>query len=171
MDKHTVITIAAIIIIVIPFAISAANIIGAEQVQYRWDSPGMFSFFKMSTDGKLEFCNTLPFWISFEKFETMAYYQGKIIGTYTIEQFTTDPLAASIQKGIFTSEHIASAHSVMMTVDHGIRNEENRIDARQFIIKTVITTPILGLIPYDVTSQMSGLEFDAQMNTEDLYCN
>ena len=76
MDKYTIITMIAIIAIVIPFATSAINIIGAEQLQYRWDSPGMFSFFKLTTDGKLEFCNTMPFWTSFEKFKATMYYSN-----------------------------------------------------------------------------------------------
>ena len=172
MDRYTVITAAAIIIIIVPFAISAINITSAEQLQYRWDSPGMFSFFKMSTDGKLEFCNTMPFWADIERFDVIMYYQGEMIGTYAVtEPFTVNPLSSNTQKGAFTSEHISRAHSMLMTIDHEFSSGESRIDARQFVIKTVISTPILGLVPYDVTAQMSGHEFNSQMNAEDLYCN
>lgn len=172
MDRHTAITAAAIIIIVVPFAMSAINITSAEQLQYRWDSPGIFSFFKMSTDGKLEFCNVIPFWASFERFDVIMYYQGEMIGTYAItEPFTVDPLSSSTQKGVFTSEYISRAHSMLMTIDHEFSSGESRIDPRQFAVETVISTPILGLVPYDMTAQMSGREFNSQMNTKDLDCN
>ncbi len=171
MDKYTIITIIAIIAIITPFAISAVNIIGAEQLQYRWDSPGMFSFFKLSTDGKLEFCNTIPFWTNFDEFKVIMYYRGEVVGTYTVESFTINPSSASVQNGVFTSEHIARAHSMAMTIDHGINSGEFRIDERQFIIQTMISTPILGLVPYDVTTQMSGSEFNDKMNAVNLYCN
>lgn len=171
MDKHTAITVAAAVVIAVPFAISGANIAGADQTQYRWDSPGMFSYFKMSTDGSLEFCNTLPFWTSFEKFDIILHYHGEHLGTYSMGPLTMEPLSSSVHKGVFKSEQIASAHSVFMTIDFGINNGEMRIDPEQFTVKTKVATPILGLIPYHTTSEMSGIEFNDIMRADDLYCN
>ena len=171
MDKYSAITTAAIIVICIPFAVSAVNIAGAEQVQYRWDAPGMFSFFKMSTNGSLEFCNTLPFWASMDRFDITMYYQGEELGTYSTGPITMDPLASSNHKGTFKSEQIAMAHTTFMTIDHGITSGEVRIDPRNFVIQTYASTPILGLIPYQTSSQISGLDFDQMMRADDLYCN
>ena len=50
MNKHTIITSIAIIVIVIPFAYSASSIVGVQQLEYRWDNPGEFSFFAESSD-------------------------------------------------------------------------------------------------------------------------
>ena len=68
MNKHSIITTVAIIVIVIPFAYSTLSIIGSQQLEYRWHSPGEFSFFTMSNHGEIEFCNTVPFWTSFQKY-------------------------------------------------------------------------------------------------------
>lgn len=50
MNKHSII---AIIVIVLPFVHSGLSIFGMEQLEYRWDSPGQFSFFTMSNHGKI----------------------------------------------------------------------------------------------------------------------
>ncbi len=68
MNKHSIITAIAIVIIIIPFAYSGLSIVGAQQLEYRWDNPGEFTFFTMLNQGEMEFCNTIPFWITFQKF-------------------------------------------------------------------------------------------------------
>ena len=39
MNKHSIITIIAIIVIISPFAYSASSIVGVQQLEYRWDNP------------------------------------------------------------------------------------------------------------------------------------
>lgn len=171
VNRYTAITISAIIVIIAPFAVSAANIAGAEQVRYRWDSPGMFSFFKLSNGGSLEVCNTLPFWTSFESLEITAYYQGERLGAYTVGPLTMNPLESSVHEGTFSSDHIAGVYRVFMSIDHGISSGDMSIDPRFFVINAGISTPILGLVPYHTTHQVSALEFDQIMKTDDLYCD
>ena len=67
MNKYSVITVIAIIIIIIPFAYSGLNIIGANQLEYKWNSTEGFSFFAMLNNGDVEFCNPMPFPTSFQK--------------------------------------------------------------------------------------------------------
>ena len=55
MNKYSTITLIAIIIIIIPFAYSGLNIIGANQIEYKWSGSEEFSFFAMSNNGK-NFC-------------------------------------------------------------------------------------------------------------------
>ena len=50
MNKYSAITAIAIIVIVTPFVFSAMNIVGSQQLEYRWHSPGTFSFFTMLND-------------------------------------------------------------------------------------------------------------------------
>ena len=45
MNKYSAITFVAIIAIIIPFAYSGLNIIGANQLEYNWNSVEEFSFF------------------------------------------------------------------------------------------------------------------------------
>ena len=80
MNKYTAITIIAILIIIAPFAYSGINIVGAEQLQYKWSDSEKFSFFEMMNNGELELCNPMPFSISFEKLQIGSFYNAKNIG-------------------------------------------------------------------------------------------
>ena len=75
MNKHSIITAIAMVVVVIPFAHSGSSIIGVQQLEYRWDNHGEFTFFTMLKQGKVEFCNTIPFWITFQEFGISTFYQ------------------------------------------------------------------------------------------------
>ena len=171
MNKHTIITLIAIIIIVIPIAHSGLSIIGANQVEYRWDSPGQFSFFAMINNGEMEFCNNLPFWISFQNFQVSAFYQKEILGSFEVQPMTINPFSSTVKEGIFVSEQREEAQHIFMTFDFEFNGGNVRLDPNQFIIVVNTNTPILGIIPYSTTTQISGFEFDQIMNSEDLTCN
>jgi len=171
MNKYTVITIIAIIIIVISIVFSASSVIGVNQMEYRWDGPGEFNYFNMLNHGEMEFCNTLPFWMSFDRFEVVAFYQSDILGVFTISPVTMNPYSSTVEKGIFKSEEMSEAQHIFMTFDFEFNGGIIRLDPNQFIIVINADTPILGVIPYTTTSQMSGFEFDQIMNSEDLLCN
>ena len=171
MNKHSIITVIAIIVIVIPFLFSGMNILGTQQLEYRWHSPGEFSFFTMSNHGEMEFCNTLPFWMSFQEFKIAPYYTGTHMGTYTVKQLTLYPISSGVQEGIFSSEEITMAQHTFMNFDFEFDDGDIRLDPNQFIIVVQIETPILGIIPYTTTTQISGFEFDQKMKSLDLVCD
>ena len=171
MNKHTVITIIAIIVIVTPIAYSGLSIIGVKQLEYRWDNPGEFTFFTMLNHGEMEFCNTIPFWISIQKFEIETFYQSDTLGTFTVPSLSINPLSSTVDAGIFKSEEMPEAQHIFMTFDFEFNGGNIRLDPNQFIIVISADTPILGLIPYTTTTQISGFTFDKMMNAEDLTCN
>ena len=171
MNKYTAITIVAIIIIIVPFAHSGLSVIGVQQLEYRWSGPGEFSFFKMLNHGEVEICNTIPFWISFQKFEIGAFYEGKYLGTFTVNPDTLNPSTSTIQEGIFTSDELAAAQHIFMTIDFQFDGGDIRLDPNQFIVVINIDTSIIGLIPISSTSQISGFKFDQNMKAEDLTCD
>ena len=171
MNKHTIITSIAIIIIVIPFAYSASSIVGVQQLEYRWDNPGEFSFFSMLNNGEVEFCNANPFWVGFERFEVSTFYQADLLGSFSIQPLTINPYSSVIEEGVFKSEEMSEAQHIFMTFDFEFNGGNIRLDPNQFIITISADTPILGIIPYSTTTQMSGFEFDKKMNTENLSCN
>ncbi|MFQ5783122.1 MAG: thr operon leader peptide [Nitrosopumilus sp.] len=171
MNKYSIITYIAIVIIVVPFAYSGLSIFGAQNLEYRWDNPGQFSFFAMSNSGEMEFCNTMPFWISFQKFEVTPFYQHQPLGTFVTDPVTINPFSSTTQEGIFTSEEIAAAQHNFMTFDFEFNGGEIRLDPNKFIVLIHVDTPILGIIPYSTTTQISGFEFNQIMNAEDLSCN
>jgi len=171
MNKHSIITIIAIIVIVIPIAHSGLSIVGVQQLEYRWDSPGEFSYFTMLNNGEMEFCNTLPFWMSFHSFDVSAFYQKDQLGIFSVQPTTINPLSSIVKEGIFSTEEMSEAQHILMTFDFEFNGGNIRLDPNQFVIVVSANTPILGIIPYSTTMQMSGFEFDQIMNTEDLSCN
>ncbi len=116
----------------------------------------------------MEFCNSVPFWITFQKFEISAYYQSDILGSFTVQPLTINPWSSSVERGIFTSDEMSESQHIFMTFDFMFNGGNIRLDPNQFIIVINADTPILGVIPYSTTTQMSGFEFDKMMNAEDL---
>ncbi len=171
MNKHSIITIIAIIVIVTPFAYSGLSIVGVQQLEYRWDNPGEFTFFTMLNQGEMEFCNAIPFWITFQKFEISTFYQSDILGSFVVQPLTINPYSSVVQEGIFSSEEISESQHIFMTFDFMFNGGNIRLDPSQFVILITADTPILGIIPYSSTTQMSGFEFDKMMNAEDLSCD
>ena len=171
MNKHSIITAIAIVVIVIPFAHSGSSIVGVQQLEYRWDNPGEFTFFTMLNQGEMELCNTIPFWTSFQKFEIATFYQSKHLGSFMVQPLTINPYSSVVKEGIFSSEEISEAQHIFMTFDFEFNGGNIRLDPNQFTILISTDTPILGIIPYSSTSQISGFEFDKMMNAEDLSCD
>ena len=171
MNKYSVITVIAIIIIIIPFAYSGLNIIGANQLEYKWNSTEGFSFFAMLNNGDVEFCNPMPFPTSFQKFQIISFYDVKNIGEFEINASTIESQSSTIQAGNFSTEEFQSTQHMFMTLDYEFDGGVIRVDPNKFIVLVTIQTPIMGIIPYAHTIQISGLEFDQIMNNEKLSCN
>lgn len=170
MNKHTAVTIIAIIAIIIPFAYSGLNIYAAEQLEYRWAEPGKFSFFEMSNNRSIEICNTSPFPANFKKIDVITFYQTQNKGTYTIENFEINGSESKMVQGKFSSENYVDSQRLFMIMDFQFDGGDNRIDARQLFVLVSIDTPIIGVIPYTVNVQYSGFDFDQLMNQESTKC-
>ena len=168
MNKHSIITIIAIIVIIIPFAHAGLSIVGMHQLEYRWDNPGQFTFFTMSNHGYMELCNSMPFWVTFERFEIATYYDESHRGSFSINPTTLNPLSSTIQEGVFSSEDLSAAQHIFMTLDFEFDGGDIRLDPNKLIVIVHVDMPILGIIPYSTTTQISGFDFDQNMNSEDL---
>ena len=171
MNKYSVITVIAIIIIIIPFAYSGLNIIGSNQLEYKWNGTEEFSFFAMSNSGDIEFCNPMPFSTSFQKFQIISFYDARNIGTYQIESTTIEPQSSIVKKGNFSTEEFQSTQHMFMTLDYEFDGGAVRVDPNKFIVLVSIQTPIMGIIPYAHTMQISGFELDQTMKNQELSCN
>ena len=171
MNKYSIITVAAIITIIIPFAYSGLNIIGANQLEYKWNGLEEFSFFAMSNNGDMEFCNTMPFSTNFEKFQIATFYDKENIGIYEISSTSIEPHSLIIKKGNFSTEEFQSTQHMFMTLDYEFDGGAVRVDPNKFIVVVNIQTPIAGIIPYSHTSQITGFELDQTMKNQELSCN
>ena len=171
MNKYSVITFIAIIIIITPFAYSGLNIIGANQLEYKWNGIEEFSFFAMSNSGDIEFCNPMPFSTSFQKFQITSFYDVKNIGTYEIESTTIGPQSSIVKEGSFSTEEFQSTQHMFMTLGYEFDGGAVRVDPNKFIVLVTVQTPIMGIIPYSHTMQISGFELDQIMKNQELSCN
>jgi hypothetical protein len=171
MNKYSVITVVAIIIIIIPFAYSGLNIIGSNQLEYKWNSTEGFSFFAMLNNGDVEFCNPMPFPTSFQKFQIISFYDAKNIGEFEINASTIESQSSAIQIGNFLTEEFQTTRHMFMTLDYEFDGGAIRVDPNKFIVLVTIQTPIMGIIPYSNTIQISGFELDQIMKNEELSCN
>ena len=171
MNKYSIIVFAAIIVIIIPFAYSGLNIIGVNQLEYKWSGSEEFSFFAMSNNGDVEFCNTMPFPTSFQKFQIVTFYDAKNIGMYEIMSTTVEPQSLIIKNGNFSTEEFQSTQHLFMTLDYEFDGGAVRLDPNKFIVLVTIQTPIIGIIPYSHTNQISGFELDQIMKNDELICN
>ena len=171
MNKYSIITLIAILIIIIPFVYSGINIIGANQLEYKWNGSEEFSFFAMSNNGNMEFCNAMPFSTSFEKFQIVTFYDAKNIGVYEIGSTSIKPESSIIKKGSFSTEEFQSTQHMFMTLDYEFDGGAVRVDPNKFIVVVNIQTPIAGIIPYSHTSQITGFELDQTMKNQELSCD
>ncbi len=169
MNKHSVITIIATIAIIIPFVYSGMNIYAAEQIKYRWDDPGNFSFFELSNNGNIEFCNAVPYNANFKDFQITMFYDAGNRGTYQVDNLSIEGSQSEIQKGKFTSENFVESQHLFMQMDFQFDGGDIRIDPRKMFVVVTIETPIIGIIPHTSTTQYTGFDFDKLMN-QDFEC-
>jgi hypothetical protein len=170
MDRYSKITLVAIILIIIPFAYSILNIYAAEQLQFRWNEQNKFNYFALSNNGDVEFCNVLPYWTSFKKFEVTTFYDLESKGTFTVQPLTINPLSNATQKGIFHSEGLNEAQYLFMQLDYEFDGGEIRLDPNKMYVLVNIDTPIIGVIPYSTSMQYSGFDFNNIMNGKNFGC-
>lgn len=169
MNKHSAITIVAIIAIIIPFAYSLMNVHAAEELKYKWDEPGRFSFFELSNNNEIELCNTVQYAVDFKKFSIDVFYRDENLGTYTLENVKIDGSNSQIEKGKFVSDNFIASQHMFMTMDFQFDGGDMRVDPAKLFVIVSIDTPIIGVIPHTTTIQYSGFEFDQLMN-QDFEC-
>jgi hypothetical protein len=171
VNKYSKISIVAIIAIIIPFVYSAMNIYAVQQLHYRWGDQNKFSFFDLSNNGEVQFCNAMPYWVSFKKFEINTFYDLNSIGKFAVQPLTINPSSHAVQKGTFISDDFTEAQYLFMQLDYEFNGGEIRIDPNKLYTLVNIDTPIIGVIPYTTTVQYSGFDLFNIMNDKNSECN
>ena len=93
------------------------------------------------------------------------------MGSFSINPSTINPISSITQEGTFSSEKSSAAQHIFMALDFEFDGGDIRLDPNQFIVIIQKDIPILGIILYSTTTQMSGFDFDKMMNAEDLTCD
>ena len=164
MNRHSIISIIALIIIVIPVAYGLWGIYSVEQLQLRTSSD-RFSYFDLANYEKIRICNPTPFFVSFSGVEIDVYYHEDVKGVFEIESTTLDPNSSKVFDINFTSENFSEAQYIFMHMDGEFEGVMPiRLDPNQMAITTTYQTKIIGMIPYQQTVTQSGFEFTQMMN-------
>ena len=170
MNKHTIITTIAIIVIAIPVLYGIWSIYAVEQIQFR-SSDEKFRYFDMANNEKIEVCNPNPFFVTFNGLRIDAYYKGDIKGTWQSNSKTLSPQTSEVLEIDYSSKNWPESQYLFMHMDGQFTGEQIiRIDPREMIIVTTFDTRIIGIIPFPVTITQSGFEYSQIMN-EDSVCD
>ena len=168
MNKHTVIVIIASFIIAGPFVFAAWNIYAVQQIQFVGTEEKKFNYFDMINYGKINVCNPNPFYVVFDKMDIIMIFEQKDKGLLSIQGTSLPPLSVTTLEGKFTSETFQEVQYLSMHFDVMFGGSAPiRIDPSKFAIATETHTPIMGIIPYSVTQQYSGLDFWNMLNDKD----
>lgn len=169
MNKHSIITIIAIIVIAIPVIYGIWNAISAENLELR--SPGeTFRYFDMASNEKIEICNPNPFLVTINGLKINVYYRNEIKGMFEVGPTTLGPQEDKLVEINFSSESLEEVQYLFMHMDSEFTGEQViRIDPRPMEITTTFDTRIIGFIPYQPQITQSGFDF-VQMMNEDTTC-
>ncbi len=168
MNKHTAIVIIASFIIAGPFVFASGNIYAAQQLQFVGIEEKKFSYFDMINDGEINVCNPNPFYVVFDKMDIIMIFEQKDKGLFSIQGTTLPPSSVTTLEGKFRSETFQEAQYLSMHFDGTFSGSVPlRIDPNKFAIVTETHTTIIGIIPYSITQQYSGLDFWNMMNDKD----
>jgi len=165
MNKHTAIVIIASFIIAGPFVFAAWNIYAVQQLQFAGTEEKKFSYFDMINDGEINVCNPNPFYVVFDKMDIIMIFEQRDKGLFSIQGTTLPPSSVTTLEGKFSSATFQEAQYLSMHFDLMFSDSAPiRIDPNKFAIATETHTPIMGIIPYSITQQYSGLDFWNMMN-------
>jgi DNA-binding beta-propeller fold protein YncE len=169
MNKYSVITIIAIIVIVSPILYGVWGTYSAGQLQFRAPS-SEFSYFDMSNYETIEVCNSMPFFVSFNDLKFETYYSNDLKGVFEIGPTTINPNTSKVLEVSFSSDSFAESQYLFMHMDGQFDGEMPiRLDPSKMIVVTKFETKIIGIIPYQNTITQSGFDFTKMMN-EDSKC-
>ena len=168
MDKYSIITTIAIIVIIIPILYGVWGIYSVEKLQIGTPD-SKFSYFDMSNYEKIEICNPLPFFVSFNGLKIEFYYQNDIKGVFEIGPTTISPNTSEILDVDFSSENFSEAQYLFMHMDGQFGNEiPIRLDPNKMVMITNFETKMIGMIPFQNTITQSGFDFTNMMNEDSL---
>jgi len=164
MNKYSIITVIAIIVIIIPILYGMWSIYSVEQLQIR-TSTSEFRYFEMSNYEKIQICNPVPFFVSFNGLKIAVYYANDLKGLFELGPTTIAPQIFEELAGEFSSESFSESQYFFMHMDWEYYDEgAARLDPSKMVVLTTFETKIIGVIPYHTTITQSGFDFIQMMN-------
>ena len=170
MNKYSIISISAVIIIAITFLYGIWNVVSVEQLELR-TTADTFRYFDFANEEKIELCNPNPFYVTFNGLKIDTLYREEIKGSWIMKSKTMNPETSEVLEINFSSNSFSETQYLFMHMDGQFTGEQIiRVDPTEMTVKTTFDTRILGIIPYPITYTQSGFEFSQMMN-ENSSCN
>ena len=168
MDKYSIITIIALIVITAPVLYGIWGIYSVEQIQLITPNES-FSYFEMANDEQINLCNPLPFFVSFQSMNVEILYKGDVKGVFKIGPTTLEPYTSKTFELNFSSNSFSESQYLFMHMDGQFDGEVPiRLNPNEMEIKITLDSRIIGIIPFQTIITQSAFEFTNKMNEEPL---
>ena len=165
MNKHTVITIAASIIIVGVVGFSFLNAFASKQIEVRGIEPGYFSFFDLTNNEIILACNPSSIPMNIKNISISLEYNDENIGAVNFPDVNLEPNSVSQIQGYLQTDEFKQMQYLTLHFDgmyDGVVPARIHLDG--ILVKVTTSTPILGVIPYSSTQEFPILSFWEYMN-------
>lgn len=165
-NKHTVIVIASLAVIVATLGYSSLNLVYAKDLQFRWHSQGSFDLLSIMFNGKLVVCNDSNYPTNFQKYSIQIFFDEQDVGTFTTRGAGVMPHSATVIPGSFETGDKRVSQMLFSSLNTALNNNAAaaRIDPSKMQVTTTLETKIIGVIPFSITQQYTGAEFLEMMN-------
>lgn len=164
MDKHKIIPIIALSVIIGILGFSFLNVYGLEKIELSGIKKD-FRFYDLSNNDKIKMCNNSFIPVHFNHFKVIFFYENKILGYFIVDAKNILPYSVLDADGKYLSDSRAQSQYLFMHFDHLFSGDDNtiRIDPRNLVVSTEFQTSVIGF-PYLITKQSSGLDFWNMLN-------
>ena len=170
VNKHTLIVIISIIVILVSIGYSSLNLISTNNMQIKWATKN-FDFLSILYGGNLEICNNSDYPASFTKYTFTILYDSKPLGKFTTQGIGIAPHSKSNVAGKFTADDKQVAEIFFSFLDTEIKGTDvSRVDANKMQVLTTLDAKVIGVIPFSISHEYSGQEFLKILN-ENTNCN
>ena len=167
MEKHKIIGIIAIIVLIGTVGSSLLNVYALEQLEFG-GIDDLFRFFSFyTTDNTINICNNSLIPANFNKLNIEIYFEKELLGNYVIDSTTIMPNSIIIANGEYVSDSLEHSQTLFMHFDHLFSGSDDtiRIDPRKMDMVIQFQTTIIGM-PYVVSEQYNAFDFWNMLNDE-----
>lgn len=165
-NRHTIIVIASIIVIVATLGYSSLNLIYVKDLQFRWHQQGSFDLLSIMFNGRLVVCNNSDYPVNFQKYSIQIFFDGQDLGTFMAQGAGVTPHNTATILGNFETSDKRVSQMLFSSLNTALNNNAAaaRIDPSKMQVSTTLETKIIGIIPFSITTQLTGAEFLGMMN-------
>jgi len=164
-NKHTIIALVSIIVIVSSLGYSSLNLVSANGLKFKWATK--FDYSSVLYGGKMDACNDSSYPASFAGYEFTVFYDSKPLGKFTSSGTSVPPHSKVTVPGKFAADDTQVAQIFSSLLDAGTRGTDvGSVDASKIQVTSTMHYTIIGVVPLSSTHEYSGSEFLDMMNKD-----